>query len=547
MLPRFLDGEMANDRLTMRKLKEVFRCHFEAGLSQRSIARSLNISHRTVGEYLKRAQAAGLAWPWPEDADEALIERRLFPPAAIAVSGRIEPDWAVIHQELKKKGLTLQLLWEEYRESNPDGYRYSRFCQRYRDFAGTLKRSMRQVHRAGEKLFVDYCGPTVSVVDRHSGEIRTAQIFVAVLGASSYTYAEATWTQSLPDWIGSHVRTFEFLAGLPEILVPDNLKSGVSRACRYEPDLNPTYQEMAAHYGVTVIPARPYKPKDKAKAEAGVLLVERWILARLRRRTFFSLAELNAAIRELLADLNHRAFKKLPGSRRSTFEAIDAPALKPLPASAYEYAEWKAAKPGVDYHVEVDGHYYSVPHALIGHKLDVRFGATTVECFHRGRRIASHLRSFRKGKHSTLAEHMPASHRKHQQWTPGRLLNWAGAIGPATLAVVKWQFDHKPHPEQGYRTCLGLLSLAKRYSEARLEAACARALAIGSPKRASVKSILESGFDQSPELFQTEAQTPSLLPSHTNIRGADYFNPAPLVPTLTGETLSCSSSKPSIH
>ncbi len=475
----------------------------------------------------------------PENQDEAALAHLLGKASDVParLSRYVVPDGAAIHRDLKKKGVTLQLLWEEYRARDPEhSYRYAQFCVHYRTYRDSLARSLRQTHRAGEKLFVDYAGQTVPVIDGDTGEIHPAQIFVAVLGASNYTYAEATWTQQLPDWIGSHVRAFAFLDGVTALLIPDNLRSGVARACRYEPDINPTYADLAAHYGVAVIPARPYKPKDKAKVEVGVQVVERWILARLRHRQFFSLNELNRAIGELLKALNDRPFKKLPGCRQSAFEALDRPVLKPLPATPYEYAEWKKARVSIDYHIEIDRHYYSVPHALVRRELDVRITATTIECLRQGKRVASHARSLKQGAHTTVAEHMPKAHRKHLEWTPGRFLNWALAIGPATRDLVNWQLTRKPHPEMGYRACLGLLNLARRYGKPRLEAACARALAIGSPTRKSVVSILERNLDQEalPALAPQAA-----LPDHANVRGPGYYQSNP--PSLE-DTVPCSTA-----
>lgn len=517
---------MSTERVSMRKIKEVLRLH-AAGLSQRHIATSLGLSTGVVCKYLRLIKSAGLAWPLPPDWDESHLEQRLFPPAAdipVVPGTFAEPDFAAIHQELKRKGVTRQLLWEEYQQAHPgNAYRYAQFCQLYRDWRGRLQRSLRQTHRAGEKLFVDYAGPTVPVVDRSSGEFKPAQIFVAVLGASSFTFAEATWTQALPDWIGSHVRALGFFGGVPALIVPDNLKAAVSVACRYEPELHPTYANLAAHYGTAVLPARPYKPKDKAKVEVGVQVVERWILARLRHHMFFSLADLNAAIRELLVVLNDKPFKKLPGSRRSQFEALDKPALQPLPTEAYEYADWKKARVNIDYHIEIDGHYYSVPHAYVKHAVDVRLTATTVECFSAGQRIASHACSHRKGAHTTVVEHMPKAHQKHLEWTPGRFLTWALDIGPRTRDVVKHLLEHRPHPEHGYRSCLGLLGLAKRFGPARLEAACERALIIGAPTRKSVLSILDKGLDRAP-LPAAEPQTTRPLPTHDNVRGPGYYH-----------------------
>lgn len=542
---------MPTKRKAMRQIKEVLRLKFDAKLSHERIAAATGLSKGAVTSYLKRAVDVGIGWPLVPPLDDAALEARLFRTAGAPIAGHATPDFPRIHQELKRKGVTLQLLWEEYSTAHPGrAYRYSQFCLHYGRFRNRLKRSMRQVHRAGEKLFLDYSGATVPIIDAGTGELRTAQIFVAVLGASNYTYAEASWTQSLPDWIGSHLRTFEFMGAVPALLVPDNLKSAIKRACRYEPEATSTYGDMARHYGTAILPARPFHPRDKAAVEAGVLLVQRWILARLRHRQFFTLAELNAAIRALLIELNQRPFKKLPGSRASVFAEIDLPAMAPLPATRYVFAEWKAAIVNIDYHVEIEGHYYSVPHSLVRLKLEVSYSATTVECFFKGKRVAAHVRSHSRGRHTTLSEHMPESHRKHSEWSPGRLLNWALSIGPGTRDVVQWQFDNRPHPEQGYRACLGLLNLAKRYGPARLEAASRRALAIGSPTRKRIQSILDTKLDQQPELFTTAAvPTPvSPLVPHANVRGADFFRSIITDElTHTGDTEPCLSNPPSIH
>jgi transposase len=427
-----------------------------------------------------------------------------------------------MHQALKRKGVTLQLLWAEYVAVHGEhGYRYSQYCHRYRQWRNRQKRSMRQAHLAGEKLFIDYCGPTVSIVDRHTGAIREAQIFVAVLGASSYTYAEATYTQSLPDWIASHQRALLFYGGVPALLIPDNLLSAVTSADRYEPRINATYAEMAAHYGTAVLPARPYKPKDKAKVEVAVQVVERWILARLRHHTFFSLAELNAAIAALLPALNERPFQGRTECRKDLFEAIDRPALKPLPHAPYDYAEWRKARPGIDYHIAVDKRFYSVPHTLVGRTLTVRLTASTVEVLHKGQRVASHPRHAH-GRYSTLTEHMPKAHQAHREWSPGRFLDWAKSIGPCTAQLIEQQLTGRPHPEHGYRACLGLLKLSRGYGKPRLEAACERALAIHSASYRSVASILKQGLDQQP-LHNDEA-TQAELPLHANVRGPGYYH-----------------------
>ena len=506
----------------MRKITEVLRLKFEAKLSHAKIARAVGLSKGAVNKYVSLAQAQGLGWPLPEGLDEAALQARLYPPRT-GSARYLEPDHAQLHTELKRKGVTLQLLWSEYAEAaGAQAYRYSQFCERYRQWVKRQKRSLRQVHRAGEKLFIDYCGPTMAVIDASSGEQRSAQIFVAVLGASSYTYAEATWSQSLPDWIGSHQRAFAFFGGVPELLVPDNLRAAVRTPDRYDPEPNATYLELARHYGTAILPARPYKPKDKAKAEVAVQVVERWVLARLRHQRFFSLSDLNVTIAELLTNLNARPFQKLPGSRRELFEQLDRPALKALPAHPFEYAEWRHAKVGIDYHLSVEGRFYSVPHRLVGERVEVRLSAESVEVMHRGQRVAVHPRRGSQ-RFSTLDEHMPKAHQAHRQWSPGRFMNWAQTIGPATLAVVKHQLTDRPHPEHGYRACLGLLKQARSYGPERLEAACARALAIGAPQYRSVSSILKQGLDQQPlEAAPEEAQR--ALPLHTNVRGARYYH-----------------------
>jgi len=507
----------------MRKLIEILRLKFEAKLSHRAIARSVNIGLGTVSLYLKRFKACGLSWPLSPEMDEVQLARQLFPNGALEQRRNlVKPNFAEIHQELKRKGVTRQLLWEEYRSCYPEqGYSYTQFCQRYQDWRRTLCLSMRQVHKVGEKLFVDYAGQTVPIVNPDGGECRKAEVFVAVLGASNYTYAEATWSQRLSDWLGSHVWTFEFLGGVTQLVVPDNLKSGVSKACRYEPDLNPSYQYLASYYGTAILPARPYKPKDKAKAEAGVQLVERWILARLRHQTFFTLSDLNHTIRQLLKVLNNRPFKKLPGTRQSQFESLDQPVLLPLPKDRYELTEIKQARVNIDYHLEFDRHYYSAPCALVRQQVEVQATSGLLIVRHRGKQVACHARSQRKGGFTTCAEHMPKRHRKHRQWTPGRLLNWAKDTGPDVLAFTRQLLEGRVHPEQGYRACLGVLNLSRSYGAERLNAACARALQLKAFRVKSVQSILQRGLDQVPLEVASESAE---IDAHENVRGADYYH-----------------------
>lgn len=512
---------MPQPRVTMRKIREILRLAWSCGQSRQSTATSCGVGKTTVTDVVARATAARLSWPLPPLDDDAL-ERLLYPPVIHpALRTVLLPDWNSLHNELvTHKNLTLMLLWQEYKEREPNGYQYSYFCDLYRLWHKSLDVSMRQEHRAGEKLFVDYCGQTLPIVDPATGEIRDAPVFVAVLGASNYTYAETTWSQGLADWTGSHVRTFSFIGGATKCIVPDNLRSGVTKPCRFEPEINATYQEMARHYGTAVVPARVRRPKDKAKAEVGVQIVQRFILAGLRKRTFFSLAEANAAIRERLDLLNNRPFRKLTGTRRSRFLEIDQPALLPLPESPYQYAQWKKLRLNIDYHFDLDGHFYSAPHRLRGEQLDIRYTETTVECFFRSNRVASHAKSNQKGKHTTIHEHMPKAHQEYAEWTPQRILSWAAGIGVATAQAVETILSRRAYPEHGYRSCMGILSLEKRYTKERLEAACQRALLIKGLNYKSLKSILENNLDQKPLPLQLE------LPSvpHDNIRGTDYYS-----------------------
>ena len=503
----------------MRKTKEIIRLAHEAGLSRRQIARSLQVSPTTVGECLKRAEAAGIAWPLPEEADDEALEVMLYGEGK-KEPARPMPEMAYLRTELSRRGVTLRLLWSEYADEHPeDHYSYPQFCNIYRTWARGLEVSMRQVHRAGEKTFVDWAGQGIPVVDASTGEVIERPVFVAALGASSYTYAEACPSQELPHWTGAHTRAFSFFGGVSRILVPDNTKTGVTHPCRYEPDINPTYAEMAAHYGCAVIPARVRKPKDKAKVENAVLQVERWVIAPLRGRTFFSLAEANQAISERLDFLNNRTMKGLGASRRELFCRIDRPALLPLPSCPYEFAHRKRARVNIDYHVEVCGHYYSVPYRLVREQVEVRYTQRTVEVYHRGRRVASHPRSYARGRATTQDDHRPASHRAYLEWTPSRIISWAEETGPATAELVSAIMASKPHPEMGFRSCLGIIRLSARYSPARVEAAAGRALASGAVSYRSIKSILSAGLDRI-----ADEEDPLVLPEHENIRGPEYYN-----------------------
>ena len=511
---------MPGPRLPMRKIRDVLRLS-AAGMSKRKIAASLGVSATAAGECIRRARRAGLTWPLPEGLTDEPLERRLFPPPTVAARDRRpQPNWVAVHRELRRPGVTLQLLWEEHRAVHPDGYGYSRYCELYRAWEARLSPTMRQSHIAGERLFVDYAGTTLEVVDASTGEVMTAQLFVAALGASSYTYAEATWTQGLSDWIGSHTRTFAFIGGVPAMAVSDNLRSGITKACFYEPAVNRTYGEMAAHYNTAIVPARPYRARDKAKVEVAVQVATRFIIAKLRNRAFFSLAALNAAIAELVAQVNNRLSRHLGASRQALFEELERSALKPLPAEPYVFAEWKECRVGLDYHVEIEKHYYSVPHQLLREKVWARITARTIEVFHRGKRVAAHMRSSSNRKHTTVREHMPSSHRRYADWTPERLRRQAGEIGRHTSALVEIILRERTHPEQGFRACVGMLRLAKTYGRERLEAACLRALEIGARSYSSVNSILKNNLDR--QRPATPADGPAI--AHDNIRGPTYFH-----------------------
>jgi transposase len=513
---------MATERLPMRHIREILRLKWVLKRSHRETARSLGISPGAVASVMSRATQIGLTWDALEHVTDAALEERLYGPKITGRIARPLPDPAWIHTELRRAGVTLELLHLEYLEQHPDGYRYSAFCAHYREWLERQRLSMRQVHKAGEKLFVDYSGKKPEIVEAATGVVRPVELFVAVLGASNYTYAEATETQRSADFIQSHSQAVEFLGGVPALIVPDQLKTGVRDASRYEPILQRTYEEWAAHYQTVILPARPAKPRDKAKVEVAVQVAQRWILARLRHETFFSLATLNARIRELLIDLNARPMKGYGGlSRRDLFARFDRPALRPLPAERFVYTEWRQVRVNIDYHVDVDRHYYSVPYRLIHQTLDVRLSATTVEVFQRGTRLWVHRRRHQVGGFTTIPEHMPHAHRAHLEWSPSRLIRWGATVGPHTAALVEQILASRPHPEQGYRSCLGLLRLAKQYSPARVEAASARAVAVGARSYRHVEAILKHGLDRVP--LDPDDPPPAPRSGHANVRGPVYY------------------------
>ena len=508
-------------RLSMRKIREILRLHYECHLSYRAIKTSVKASISRCYDYVQIFEEKGLSWPLSEEYTDEVLEE-IFRPKKQHKNKKAIPDWPVIHIDNKKKGMTLFLLWQEYREINPDGYGYTNFCSYYKKYVKTQEYSLRQVHKGGDKLFVDYTGHKVPIHNLNSTDIKYVEIFVGCLGASQYTYAEATWTQQLDDWISSHINAFEFFKGVPQCVVPDNLKSGVSKACRYDPDVNPTYQELAKHYGTAIVPTRSGKPKDKSKVESSVYLVERWILAALRNYKFFTITSLNQKIKELLFKLNRRDFKKMSGNRYQLYEEVDLPALQPLPEKRYELCRWLINKTvHVDYHVEIEQHYYSVPYTHVGKKIDVRLTSKMVEFFFNGSRIASHIRNRKKWHHSTIEAHRPKSHQEYLKWTPARILNWAEKTGENCKKLAAKVMKSRSYPEQGFRTILGILRLSKTHSAEELEKACQIALTLKSYRYSTVKNILQNKAN----IFNREIkkQNPFVITKHENIRGETYY------------------------
>lgn len=512
---------MPTKRLLMRRIRDVLRLKLTQGLSDRAIATSLGLSKGSVNNYVTRARQAGLDWPLPDGLDDDSLELLLFPASkSVPTPERPVPDWATIDQEMRKRNVTRALLWEEYRTAHPQGFGYAWFCDHYDAWKGRVRLSMRQHHVGGDKVFVDYAGDTIDIINPETGEVHEAKLFVAAMGASSYTYAEAVCSEGLEDWVSAHTRMFAYLGGVPRAVVPDNLKSGVTKPDRFEPGVNRTYADMAAHYGTAILPARVRKPRDKSKVEVAVQVAQRWILARLRNHRFYSIAEANAAIRPLLDDLNTRIMRDYAASRADLFATLDRPNLQPLPSEAYVFARWKTARVGPDYHVEVDLCWYSVPSSLVKQTVDIRVTHSTVEVFRKGKRVASHARDPGRRSHVTIPEHMPSAHRRYAEWTPARMLSYAETLGPSVAAFCDCVMQDRPHPEQGFRTCLGVLHLAKSYDAERLDAACRRGVAIGARSVASIRSILKNGLDQA----FLDPDPEDLPLKHPNIRGQKYYH-----------------------
>lgn len=506
---------------SMRTIREVLRLHFEHDLSRRSIARACSVSPTTVGDHIERARQSAKEWSSLSMLEDSSLKTILFPDGDTPVHRRPLPDFDQLRAEMKRKGVTLQLLWEEYRAVHSDGYSRTQFFELYHRHGKTIEPVMRSTHKAGDKLFVDFSGDRPSYVDQATGEIIEPELFVAAMGASSRIYAVAVASQQIPDWIRVHVDTFEYFGGVPACVVPDNLKSGVKTACKYDPEINPVYAELAAHYGVAIIPARPREPRDKAKVENGVQNAQRRILASLRNRIFFSLVELNDAIAVELEKLNNRPMQGIGKSRNQLFAEIDRPALKSLPANRFQLREWKKAKVNIDHHIAVQRSFYSVPYTLIGKEVEVCLTAMTVEIFHDGKRVASHVRSHKRGVFVTVHEHRPHSHQKHLEWTPERMRRWGETIGTNTGEMIESIIKTFVHPDHAYGKCLGLLRLAKKCGNDRLELACGRALTLQAISYQSVKNILSKGLENAEIPHESEETCLPLF--HENVRGSDYY------------------------
>jgi transposase len=509
-------------KLPMRKLREILRLKFELNRKHREIAAACRISPGTVSDLVARWKDHGLQWP--TELSDHELDAIMYPPPEPRSRdlAPVVPDWGYVHRELKRRDvhMTLKLLWDEYKEAHPDAhYGRSWFCKGYREWASRLEPVMRQVYKYGEKCFVDFAGDTLPVLDPATNEIRQAQVFVGTLGASNYTYCDVCWSQDIPNWLRLHVDMFHYFGGCPTVLVPDNLKAGVTKPCFYEPSVNISYEELAKYHQAAVIPTRVAKPKDKAKVEGSVLIVEREIIAPLRNRTLIGLAGAKEAVWEKLRALNSRPFQELEGSREQLFLEFEKPALSPLPRQRYDEGIWKTAKVHLDYHIAVEGHHYSVPFQHIGKKVEARMTLVTMEIFLDQVRVASHRRSFVKGGYTTDEAHMPEKHRRISGWTPDKILSWAENVAPEVRAACAAILESRSHPEQGVRACLGVLKLRKRYTPARLTAACRRALRSGMPSYQRLCSILENNLDSQPLPESPQRR----LGPHENIRGAAYY------------------------
>lgn len=510
---------MAQQRMDMRKIKEVLRLKYGLKKSQREISQVCGIGKTTTLEYLRRARAAGLTWPLPEAITEAELEQKLFPKEPVKPKEKTPIPFQYIFEELKRPNVTLSVLWEEYKQANPNGYQYSCFCEQTRKYIGSVNYSMRQEHKAGEKAFLDF-GDGLKIVDMITGKEILTEIFVFVWGASQKLYAEAVFSEDMASWIKVNNNALQSFGCCPKALVPDNLKAAVITANRYEPVLNRTYEDFSEHYGTVILPARSRKPRDKPLAENGVKLSKRWILARLRNKIFTSLEELNAAIRALLIVFNSKKMKRFGKSRDELFFALDKPNALPLPEKPYEYAQWKKAKVNINYHVSFQKHDYSVPYTYIHKEVEIKTTKDLLEVYFKGQRVCSHRISRIVNGYTTVKEHMPPSHQKHLEWTPERILEWSGKAGTHVRTLVEKIMATRRHPEQGYKSCLGIIRLKSTYSAEKINLACQRAVEYNALSYKGVKNILVNGMAERKPHALTVSRAPE---NHSNIRGSEYF------------------------
>jgi len=512
----------------MTKYREILRIH-SLGINQTGIAESCGCARKTVRNVLNRAKELDIAWPLKADITDADLERQFFPDKSVPSTPRRHPDYEYINKEMMRSGVTLKLLWNEYceecRQSNEQPLMYSQFCFHYQKHTEKKRATMHIKRKPGDQIEVDWAGKSAAVVDSDTGEIIPAYIFVGVLSYSMYAYVEAFFSMDMESWITAHVHMYRFFGGVTRMLIPDNLRTGVDRSDWYTPKINKTYHEMAEHYDTAVIPARVKRPKDKAGVEGTVGNITTWITAALRNQKFFTLQELNREIRIRLDAFNKKPFQKKEGSRYSVYLADEKPFLAQLPTTPYELAQWKQATVQFNYHISVDKMQYSVPYEYIRQKVDVRITRNVIEVFFNNNRICSHVRLYgQPGQYSTIEAHMPEDHQKYLKWDGNRFIEWARKIGTGTTITIKSILASYKVEQQGYKSCMGLLKLADKYSVERLEAACRKALSYTPhPSYKSIKNILATSQDK--VLVPSTQDKPEKTDSddYGFTRGADYY------------------------
>lgn len=512
---------MPRKRISMNKIRELIRLHEVAKLGQRAISRALSISRPVVKDYITKFEKTGLSYQAISKMDDDTLLQTITDTVRVNNDryNTLQQQFDTISKELKRTGVTLERLWHEYRQQHPDGYSYSQFCYHYQVWRNSSELTMHISHKAGDKMFVDFAGKKMEIVDKHTGEVTEVEIFIAVLGASQYTYVEAVASQKKHDWIQANRNAFYFFDGVPQAIVPDCLKSAVNKYDTYEPEINPEYADFARYHQTAILPARPVHPKDKALVEGAVRIVYTRIYAALRNQIFHTITDLNNAIHKELQIYNTIPMQRLNTSRKQLFDEIEKKTLNALPPEKYELRTFKSLKAQFNYHVYLseDKHYYSVPYRYRGKQLTVMFTPSIVEIFYKNNRIAIHKRNPAPNGYSTITEHMPKQHRQYSEWSPQRFINWAAKIGTHTETVIRTILAGKKHPEQAYKTCMGILKLADKYSSDRLNNACEKAIEFNYTSYKGVKYILEKNLDNyQNELFQSH-------PEHINIRGQEYY------------------------